>query len=267
MKRAFLLVLLVGLSLSAHARNVLAQGSDPAEPKRATLYSLNKHPDINGRAALSFKTGAFGQDGDLFYGTLYVNEEHDWFQVGLGRDARSAFRDLGAHEWSDSFDVPFVEPFPQLKEGEQRLVSVDASGKDGEDGKPRRPTPPKGPVGPPVNGEESLRGSPIARGYFPPSGALDYPDSPGYVEQPWLLPRRPAPPPAAPGPKHDGVPKVDPVFVKAVVGHMYVIRVVDGGEDFYVLFRVDALARGDNCTITWKRVPPPDAQAGPAASK
>src|SRR5215212_4521115 len=107
MKRAFLPVLFVGLSLSAHARNVLAQGSDSAEPKGTTLYSLNKHPDINGRAALSFKTGAFGQDGDLFYGTLYVGEEHDWFQVGLGRDARSAFRDLGAHEWSDSLDVPF----------------------------------------------------------------------------------------------------------------------------------------------------------------
>ncbi|HEX7957139.1 MAG TPA: hypothetical protein VF508_09360, partial [Pyrinomonadaceae bacterium] len=77
---------------------------------------------------------------------------------------------------------------------------------------------------------------------------------------------RPKPHPPVPArsgrPKHDGVPKVDPVFLKAVAGHMYVMRVVDETEDFYVLFRVESLVRGDNCTITWKRVPPPAESAG-----
>ena len=53
------------------------------------------------------------------------------------------------------------------------------------------------------------------------------------------------------------MPKVDPVYVKAVVGHVSVIHVVEGGDDFYALVRVESLVRGDNCTITWKRVPPP----------
>jgi len=61
------------------------------------------------------------------------------------------------------------------------------------------------------------------------------------------------------------VPRIDPVFAKAVVGHIYAVHVVDGGEDFYVLFRVESLARGDNCKISWKRVPAP--AAGPAGSK
>ncbi len=61
--------------------------------------------------------------------------------------------------------------------------------------------------------------------------------------------------------KRSGVPQVDPVFAKAVPGHMYVMRVVDDDSDFYVLFRVEAIERGDNCTITWKRIAPPEETA------
>jgi hypothetical protein len=60
-------------------------------------------------------------------------------------------------------------------------------------------------------------------------------------------------------PKNDGKPKVDPIFVRAVVGHMYVIHVVDDSRDFYALFRVESLQRGDNCTISWKLIAPPAA--------
>lgn len=59
------------------------------------------------------------------------------------------------------------------------------------------------------------------------------------------------------GPKHDGKPRVDPIFVKAIVGHLYAIHVVHEASDFYALFRVDALTRGDNCTISWRLVPAP----------
>jgi hypothetical protein len=34
-----------------------------------------------------------------------------------------------------------------------------------------------------------------------------------------------------------------------------VIHVVDDKRDFYALFRVDKLQRGDNCTISWKMIP------------
>ena len=58
--------------------------------------------------------------------------------------------------------------------------------------------------------------------------------------------------------RRTGVPQVDPVYVKALPSHMYVMRVVDDDTDFYVLFRVEKIERGDNCTITWKRIAPPE---------
>ena len=64
------------------------------------------------------------------------------------------------------------------------------------------------------------------------------------------------PPPARSKPKHDGIPKIDPMFLKAVVGHMYVAHVVTEGSDFYALFRVDDLAEG-SCAISWKVVASP----------
>ena len=62
-----------------------------------------------------------------------------------------------------------------------------------------------------------------------------------------------------PRPKNDGRPKVDPFFVKAVPDHVYVIHVVNDRADFYALFRIEALQRGDHCTISWKRIPDPDS--------
>jgi hypothetical protein len=191
--------------------------------QRVTIYGPLKHRHDQSRAYFSFKKGTFApRDWDVNYGSLYVSEEHDWLQVSTAKGVRSIIRDLGARDWADTFIVPYVEPFPILRESEQRRVTVDASGADGEDGEDGR------------DGEDapSLDGTPRL---WPRRGDLD-------------PPRRP---------KRDGVPKVDPIFVKAVVGHMYVVHVVDDAHDFYVLFRVESLVRGDNCTISWKRVPSP----------
>ena len=48
-------------------------------------------------------------------------------------------------------------------------------------------------------------------------------------------------------------------FEKAVLGNMYVLRVVDEKNDFYVLFRVDELERGRRCKISWKKIDAPNA--------
>ena len=47
------------------------------------------------------------------------------------------------------------------------------------------------------------------------------------------------------------------MFVRAVLGHIYVIHVVDDVRDFYALFRVENLQKGDQCTISWKLIAPP----------
>jgi hypothetical protein len=70
------------------------------------------------------------------------------------------------------------------------------------------------------------------------------------------------PRPGASRPKNDGKPKVDPLFVKAVSGHLYVIHVVDDVRDFYALFRVEALERGDNCVISWRLITAPETEGG-----
>ena len=53
-----------------------------------------------------------------------------------------------------------------------------------------------------------------------------------------------------------GKPKVDPVFVKAIAGHIYAVRVVDEKPDYYALFRIESLGDG-TCNISWKIIPSP----------
>ena len=228
MKRNCFFALVLVLSQAAVAATAFAQ----AELKRVTLYALNKH-DAS-RALFSFQAGKFEGDSalwDLNYGSLYVGDDLDWFSVSTEKETRSAARDLGELSWADDFIVPVIEPFPKLKEGEMRRVTVDASGADGADGTPGTP------------GQDGADGDGIVR----PN------------------PARPAAQIAAQGvrkEKRSGVPKVDPVYVKAILGHVYVMRVVANDSDFYVLFRVEALERGDNCTISWKRIPSPPESVG-----
>lgn len=51
--------------------------------------------------------------------------------------------------------------------------------------------------------------------------------------------------------------KTNGVFAKVLVGHLYAVRVVQEGADFYVLFRVEAHEQDKSCAITWKVVPAP----------
>jgi hypothetical protein len=113
----------------------------------------------------------------------------------------------------------------KLKPGERRQIGVDTSGADGADGRDGLP----GARG--EDGDGAVRSRPT---------------------QARSVPIEPSRPPS--GPKRDGKPKIDPLFVKAIPGHMYVIHVVDDVNDFYALFRVEELESGDNCTISWKRI-------------
>ena len=46
-------------------------------------------------------------------------------------------------------------------------------------------------------------------------------------------------------------------FVKVRSGHMYLARLLKRSGVLYVMFRVESLKPGDNCVLSWKRVPPP----------
>ncbi len=218
--------------------------SDAGSTELATLYSPNKYPRLQQNSCVNLSRDGAKQrldPCDLVYGSLYAGDDWDWFQSSQAPLSRSVIKDLGQLTWNASFTVPVVAPFPKLGPGEQRHFTVDVSGADG------------------VDGADGAPGRPGADG----AGAPVKPraDAEGESSNLWP-PRIAAPRPQRP--RNDGKPKIDPVYVKAMVGHLYVIHVVDEASDFYALFRVESLERGDHCTISWKLIPAP-ADQGPLA--
>jgi VWFA-related protein len=250
------LVLILGLLPMPPA---VAQSTPVDRPVRVTtLYSPLKYKRQNAppsrnraangddsRAQLDFTTGsvnaAFGRS-KITYGTLYAGDDLDWFMVGFMvdglRDDRTAMKDLGKHDWNDSFKVPIVPPLPELKPGGERQFEIDMSGKNGADGIPGAPG---------AYGDGS-------RGAIEKSNR-EWVD---HIWPPLMLPSGPAAPKKPPQKKVVN----PPVLIKAVPGHMYVVHVVNPQSDFYVLLHVDGLVRGDNCTISWKRVSGSASPAG-----
>lgn len=234
MNKFFLLVLL----LFAFANIVSAQAPVDASLNKAVLYSSIAHKERISNNCFSFEKGdadlCRNSKWDLIYGGMRVGDQWDWFHVSLANGVRSKIVGLGKHDWTDSIKVPYIEPFPKLKEGETRHITVDVSGTDGKPGEPGK----KGEDGlPGMNGDGTFPSTP------PPVLNSDSPENPGQTannSQPvkqW---------------------KIDPVFIKADVGNMYALRVVDEDSDFYVLFRVESIEKGDKCAITWKIVPSPE---------
>lgn len=72
-----------------------------------------------------------------------------------------------------------------------------------------------------------------------------------------LLPPGPAPHPVVFRLGNDGVASPQNVFVRAVPGHMYLLRVKDAKADYQVMFRVESLDPAGGRTLSWKRVPTP----------
>jgi hypothetical protein len=157
-----------------------------------------------------------GRRWDFLYGNMRVGEDWDWFFVSGDKGVRTKIVSLGKKDWTDLLKVPVVEPYPLLKPGEQRSVMVDASGADGAPGN--------------TVGNLGDASSSIADRLPVDTGA----PKPG---QSSLKPTRTS--------SH---------YTKVEKGRMYVIRVVDETNDFYVLMRVDDLVRGRTATISWQRV-------------
>ena len=206
------------------------------------LHSLNKYgrdqnQDPTRNYCLDFLTGVSGKRSDpcdLRYGSLYVGDDWDWFQSSGHRDSRGLIKDLGRLNWESQLKVPFIKPLPKLLPSERRTITVNADGADGADGAPGAP------------------GRPGADALIDPITGYERRQKPSTT-----------PPPNTYDPipntkkKHDGVPKVDPIFVKAIVGHMYAMRVLDEKNDFYVLFRVEEIKKGDSVVVSWKLVDAP----------
>ncbi len=176
------------------------------------------------------------QRWDLVYGNMRAGEEWDWFLVPGSTGVRSKMISLGKRNWDDAIKVKMVEPYPELEPGKGYNVSVDASGQDGAPGKP-------GSNG--ADGASGMDGSPGEQAVSVDAGLSA--DRGQAVDT---------------GEIHLNKAAVSTSshLVKAVKGNMYLIRVKDAANDFYVLLRVDDLVRGRNATISWRRIEPPRAK-------
>lgn len=266
---SLLFVAFLALSQIASLAKTVAQSVPTDGLMRVTLYSPETHkltnapllpggrlrPDVS-RAYFDFTSGALASPRrwDLSYGTFYGGEPPDWFVVGLGiGDDRSTIKDLGRIGWKDEFIVPIVPPLPELKTGEQRYITTSGKG--------------------PARGLSSdIRGVPSARDqYIDEPTSIGVPPKDRDINQLDLerqFPPSPRPISLKPetgngersitiGPKNSKRSKPAPVLARVVMGHLYVVHIVKAQSDFYVLLRVDGLIPGDNCTISWRRIPSP----------
>lgn len=151
----------------------------------------NKHDQS--KAWFNFQYGVMGKvdkritgnTWDLGYGFLSIGNE-DWFQLSHAQDDRSVIKDLGEHNWPDSFDIPALVPLPTLEKGQTRNFTVDASAST-----------------------------------------------------------------------HETWKQSNGIFAKAVVGHIYLVRIKRNETDYYALFRLEEIEQRVKCTVSWKLIPPP----------
>lgn len=162
----------------------------------------------------------------------------DIFALWTGRDSRSRMIDLGAHDWKDRFTIPEIEPWPALKAGETRTIVINASGAAGKGGVP-------GKTGINADGTASIEPPRLSPESKRPKQTIDYARAPLSAQISSTISVKGKAPVAS---------SYNP-FTEAKKGSMYLIRVVDRDNDYYILFRVDELERGEKASISYFRFP------------
>jgi len=248
MKKILALALVFGgWSCLVSPSRVLAQQSHVQAP--VTLYAVVKYGDEQHQHCLSLATGIPGvatskhEPCNLSYGFMSMGNDSDWFRTAVIDGDRSVIKDLGVLDWNSRYQVPVIAALPKLAPGEHRQITIDFTGAGGD-------TPPVA--------RDSRDLSPASRRAnetLPENSSIYASMQPGDDD---FVPR-----PYTPKKKHVERPTTDPKFIvaKASLGHIYVVHVADEVNDFYALFRVDALDKGDHCTISWQMIPAPDPKA------
>lgn len=232
-------VLWFGLALIAFAVVGSVRAQDPTQ-QTIILYSPLQYRNQS-RASVDLQLATYAprnRFGDVGYGYGRFGDEFDWLQISAAQNNRSVILHLGKLAWTDSFMVPWLEPLAKLKPGEKRVVFISTRGKDGCDGMP---------------GVEALPGKDGEDGRNANGSYVDR-----SVERPSpRIPDRPRDPIDPCKGKRPAEIRTSSNLLRANLGHMYAIHVVDDERDFYALFRIESLQRGDNCTISWKLIPSP----------
>ena len=161
----------------------------------------------------------------LGYGAR-IGNNWDIFQTeGGGRDSRTRMIELGKYNWTDKFNIPEVEPWSELKPGEQRHIMINVSGADGADGR-------------------------NADGSYPkvkkPKQNVAYADSPLTHQVTSTITM------SGKSVRGDGFTPL----IEVKLGYMYLVHVVNTRADHYVLIRVEELVRGDRVVLSYFKFGP-----------
>lgn len=211
--------------------SVLSQAKTPPEEAFKKVELLSPWIHKNGRTVgtdpvrrgkscfdlIRFEVGCRGPQ-PLGYGNG-IGYNWDIFATdGGGRQSRTRMIELGKYKWTDKFEIPEVEPWSELKPGEQRHITIALYGDDGRPGRngdgsyPAGPPPKKGNGSAPLNRQvtstitmsgKSVRGD----GYLP--------------------------------------------YNEVKLGHMYLVHVVNMQNDHYILIRVEELVRGNRVVFSY----------------
>lgn len=163
----------------------------------------------------------------IVYGDRYGNN-WDIFHIGGGPTSQTRMVQIGEYRWTDSFTVPNVEPWRELAPGETRTVSVNTSGANG------------------------ANGSNAGRGLDQDTGELA---SASFKNEDYANARLQRQVGSTVKSTEGKVRKdsYTPV-VEAKLGYMYVVRVKDPKNDYYVVIRVDELTRGERVVLSYKKM-------------
>ena len=192
-------------------KNGRTNGTDP-ERRRTSCFDL-----------ILLEVGCTRQP--LGYGAR-IGNNWDIFQTeGGGRDSRTRMIELGKYNWTDKFNIPEVEPWSELKPGEQRHIMINVSGADGADGR-------------------------NADGSYPkvkkPKQNVAYADSPLTHQVTSTITM------SGKSVRGDGFTPL----IEVKLGYMYLVHVVNTRADHYVLIRVEELVRGDRVVLSYFKFGP-----------
>ena len=170
------------------------------------------------------------------------------FHVSGGRESRTRMAPIGKHEWTDEFTVPLVEPWEPLGPGEQRTLSINASGADGAPGAKGIDGPP-GAAGMNGDGTYTPAGRPPAVAPAVETSGKDYASAPAAEQVSSSIKGK------------DGTVRRDGYapILEAKKGFIYAVRVVEGDKDYYVLVRVEDVVDGELVKLSYMKLQLPPA--------
>ncbi|HJS51770.1 MAG TPA: hypothetical protein VJ781_07700 [Pyrinomonadaceae bacterium] len=192
-------------------------GSDP-ERRRKSCFDL-----------VRLEQGCGGPQ-PLGYGNRIGNNLDIFATDGGGRDSRTRMIELGKYNWTDQFNIPEVEPWSELKPGEQRHIMINVSGADGAPGR---------------NADGSYATVSGQRQTKKAKQNVAYANSPLNRQVTSTITM------SGKSVRGDGFTPLHEVKL----GYMYLVHVVNLRDDHYVLIRVEELVRGEKVVISYFRFP------------